>query len=419
MKKLALQLVFVLLGHCVCAQLPIHYLDELPTIDGQSNEWPQEFFRRYRPQSRLAKSTNEMRYALGFDELYLYGIFEVKDAHLTNLANDKSGSPRITFNDGVEFYIDTQNNSKILMEDDDYQLIIDAMGNLTVFRGGDKFLIKVNESKVPKDTMTSHFVMDYQVARKGTVNDETDQDEGYLIEFRVAWAALGVRPQMQKRFKVDICLNDADHYLDIRPLDEEASIPFYDYESISGGKDFGFPTTWQAAALVGEATWWTGFRRTFTKGIGVGLGIVLIVIAFGIWQWKRRFPTVVTIEEKVYRVIAPTDVAADDATLVGKAERFVLQNLQQELSPSDLAEHLNLSLRQLQRQLREEADMTPTDFIRKIKLEKAALWLVSSPKNVAEIAYELGFSDPAYFSRIFKKHFGQTPSEFQENAQKS
>jgi len=31
---------------------------------------------------------------------------------------------------------------------------------LTVFRGGDKFLIKVNESKVPKDTMTSHFVMD-------------------------------------------------------------------------------------------------------------------------------------------------------------------------------------------------------------------------------------------------------------------
>ena len=60
-----------------------------------------------------------MRYALGFDEMYLYGIFEVKDAHLTNLANDKSGSPRITFNDGVEFYIDTQNNSKILMEDDD------------------------------------------------------------------------------------------------------------------------------------------------------------------------------------------------------------------------------------------------------------------------------------------------------------
>ena len=44
---------------------------------------------------------------------------------------------------------------------------------------------------------------------------------------------------------------------------------------------------------------------------------------------------------------------------------------------------------------------------------------MSSPKNVAEIAYELGFSDPAYFSRIFKKHFGQTPSEFQENAQKS
>ena len=97
-------------------------------------------------------------------------------------------------------------------------------------------------------------------------------------------------------------------------------------------------------------------------------------------------------------------------------EKIISENLQKDLLPSDLAAYFNVSLRQLQRQFREEADTTPTDLIRKIKLEKAAQLLMTSSKNIAEIAYELGFSDPTYFSRLFKKHFGQTPSKFQDNA---
>ena len=139
-------------------------------------------------------------------------------------------------------------------------------------------------------------------------------------------------------------------------------------------------------------------------------------MSWGILRFGRRKPVV--IREKVYQVVGQEGGDTDNL-LLSKATSFISENLQKDLSPSELAAYFNISLRQLQRQFREEADTTPTDFIRKIKLEKAAQQLLTSSKNIAEIAYELGFSDPAYFSRLFKKHFGQTPTEFQENAQKT
>jgi AraC family transcriptional activator of pobA len=44
--------------------------------------------------------------------------------------------------------------------------------------------------------------------------------------------------------------------------------------------------------------------------------------------------------------------------------------------------------------------------------------LTYAPSSVASIAYELGFQDPAYFSRAFKRHAGITPKEYRERRQK-
>lgn len=48
-------------------------------------------------------------------------------------------------------------------------------------------------------------------------------------------------------------------------------------------------------------------------------------------------------------------------------------------------------------------------------MEEAAKMLLKNEFNVSEIAYALGFSDPAYFTRLFKKYFGESPSEFTKN----
>jgi AraC-like DNA-binding protein len=55
---------------------------------------------------------------------------------------------------------------------------------------------------------------------------------------------------------------------------------------------------------------------------------------------------------------------------------------------------------------------TPVEYIRSVKLEKAAILLEKSDLNVAQIAYTVGFSTPNYFAKSFKVKFNMLPSEY-------
>jgi AraC-like DNA-binding protein len=46
-------------------------------------------------------------------------------------------------------------------------------------------------------------------------------------------------------------------------------------------------------------------------------------------------------------------------------------------------------------------------------MERAAAMLREGKQNVSEVAWALGFTDPAYFSKVFKKYFGRSPKEYQ------
>jgi AraC-like DNA-binding protein len=53
-------------------------------------------------------------------------------------------------------------------------------------------------------------------------------------------------------------------------------------------------------------------------------------------------------------------------------------------------------------------------LIKRIRLSKAAKLLQSKQENISEIALDVGFSNPAYFSECFRKQFGVTPSQYQQ-----
>ncbi len=72
-----------------------------------------------------------------------------------------------------------------------------------------------------------------------------------------------------------------------------------------------------------------------------------------------------------------------------------------------------LSSSQLNRKIKAITGMTTSNYILKIKLNKAGKMLAQSQKPIGEIALSCGFSDFAYFSRSFKKEFGMTPTSFQ------
>lgn len=56
---------------------------------------------------------------------------------------------------------------------------------------------------------------------------------------------------------------------------------------------------------------------------------------------------------------------------------------------------------------------TPNDFIKTLRLKEAAKMIASdTTKNISEIAYEVGFNSPNYFSKCFKTHFGINPKDY-------
>ena len=58
--------------------------------------------------------------------------------------------------------------------------------------------------------------------------------------------------------------------------------------------------------------------------------------------------------------------------------------------------------------------MPINDYIRTLRLKKAATLLSERFGSVSDVAYEVGFTNLSYFSKCFKEHFGKTPSEYAE-----
>jgi AraC-like DNA-binding protein len=80
-----------------------------------------------------------------------------------------------------------------------------------------------------------------------------------------------------------------------------------------------------------------------------------------------------------------------------------------------MSKHLGMSRVHLYKRIRQVTGLTPIEFIRIMRLKRAAQLLRESQRNVSEIAYEVGFNNPKYFSKYFKDEFGVLPSVYQEN----
>lgn len=104
-----------------------------------------------------------------------------------------------------------------------------------------------------------------------------------------------------------------------------------------------------------------------------------------------------------------------DEKLIENAIKYVEANISRsDLSVEELSHELGMSRVHLYKKLLQITGKTPIEFIRVIRLKRAAQLLRESQKNVSEIAYQLGFNNPKYFSKYFKDEFGVLPSVYQE-----
>ena len=82
-----------------------------------------------------------------------------------------------------------------------------------------------------------------------------------------------------------------------------------------------------------------------------------------------------------------------------------------EVSVEDLAADMNLSRVQLYRKVKAITDSSPVELLRTARLKRAYQLLATTDKNISEVAYDVGFTAPSYFTKCFKDEFGISPSD--------
>ncbi len=120
-------------------------------------------------------------------------------------------------------------------------------------------------------------------------------------------------------------------------------------------------------------------------------------------------------EEETYKAKLDffTDVAGQE--WFGNLMKIIIENIAEpEISIEKLAADLNMSRSSLQKKLKGLTGLSPVEFIRLIRLKKAAELLSNGNYRVSEVAYMVGFNKPSYFTSLFKKQYGVLPKEFKE-----
>lgn len=115
-----------------------------------------------------------------------------------------------------------------------------------------------------------------------------------------------------------------------------------------------------------------------------------------------------------------SDLNNDDASIencayvIQNIEKYIEENLDKKLSLTDIAESIHMNKSYISRMFKEKAGENLFDYINKRKIEKAKQLIKNNELRMYEIALNVGMEDTAYFSRVFKKYEGISPSEYQK-----
>ncbi len=109
---------------------------------------------------------------------------------------------------------------------------------------------------------------------------------------------------------------------------------------------------------------------------------------------------------------ASTDIDNDFYARFIKIFRKEMGNA--EINVDALAAKMGLGRSQFYRKIKSLTNYSPVELIRQLRLKQARTLLTTTGKTISEIAYEVGFSTPAYFTKCYREAFGETPSELRD-----
>ena len=132
---------------------------------------------------------------------------------------------------------------------------------------------------------------------------------------------------------------------------------------------------------------------------------------------QRKFLAPLIIREIIYRLLEGGQGArlghllasAGDTRRISKAIGRMRENFNQPLRMDDLARELGMSLSGFHHHFKSVTAMSPLQFQKQIRLQEARRMMLGEDLDAASVAVRVGYVDPAYFSRDYKKLFGAPP----------
>ena len=144
---------------------------------------------------------------------------------------------------------------------------------------------------------------------------------------------------------------------------------------------------------------------------------------FSIKLLQSRIKNLVSIRARLRNryskevILKPKDIAVNsaDERFIERIKKVLDEHLTDEsFSVEMFSKVLSVSRMQLHRKLKALTGLSTSEFLRTERLKLAVQLLKNSSLNINEIGYEVGFSNPSYFSKSFKETYGLLPSKFRE-----
>ena len=131
---------------------------------------------------------------------------------------------------------------------------------------------------------------------------------------------------------------------------------------------------------------------------------------------KMKYERTDALEERVEDI----RLKSPDEKLLEKIMECIRKNItNSDLSVDMISDEVGVSRVHLHRKMKELTGQTPHDFIRGIRLKKAAQLLAEKNMNVTEVMYACGFANSASFSTIFRKYYGMSPRDYMREHQEN
>lgn len=114
-----------------------------------------------------------------------------------------------------------------------------------------------------------------------------------------------------------------------------------------------------------------------------------------------------------FLILQLEELCAAKSDIIERAQEYVIQNIDKRILLQDVADHINISPSYLSALFKKQYNQNFIDYVNMEKMKKACQLILEGKYRIYEISYMLGFENAYYFTKVFKRHIGLTPTEYQ------